>query len=457
MLIEVEHLDSKILTLKVDNEISVENLKKAISQSIHIPTSYLTLASNGALLEDGFRFSPGHSDDTCKVLLFLRRGEKIKTNLEVDFGHGRVVLIAACMNWKVSELKQVLQNAIGGEPFDKKVFTFARYILEDDRTLEEYKLKEGSRITVFSYLEPQPTSEVDKDASIIRNGVEPQLSPKSDSKPSKPSDVPQKSVSTENFPQYKLSEEPVQTINKQSSVSPPHSSPQSRKSYLPMRTEETNSTLQVAPVSPSTAEQSPPWAIPVNRTVSQSPKDPNTSPITSEPQTLRSAFNEPKTITIPGGFRQSRQRSGFAKQLSTPLPSTNNDKMSINFTDGRRVITLELQASATVSEGLEALEAKLPASDKNQIYLFKGAVQMDGRHPLKHYGIVHGTTVSEVLYWELVRGGGGLMRVGRAPCPESDSLTPWRDDVGRGVEEWGWDNWVAGMRRATECLQMGAL
>ncbi|KAL5112959.1 hypothetical protein TcWFU_009543 [Taenia crassiceps] len=75
MHIEVEHLDSTILSLKADKEFTVENLKHVVSQNIHIPASDLTLASNGSLLEDGHRFSERTKAKT-------KKGDQSYLNLE---------------------------------------------------------------------------------------------------------------------------------------------------------------------------------------------------------------------------------------------------------------------------------------------------------------------------------------------------------------------------------------
>lgn len=141
MIIEVQHLDTTILFLKADKRFTVENWKHAVSQNIHIPPSDLTLASNDAVLEDSHCFSSYFSGDICKVLLFLRRGEQIWINTEVEFGQGKIIYIRICANWIVREFKQKLQKTIKNKPFDRNKFlTFSRYILEDYQTLEEYRL-----------------------------------------------------------------------------------------------------------------------------------------------------------------------------------------------------------------------------------------------------------------------------------------------------------------------------
>ncbi len=71
----------------------------------------------------------------------------------------------------------------------------------------------------------------------------------------------------------------------------------------------------------------------------------------------------------------------------------NGDNMCITFTDGKQRIPIELPVNATVTMGLEALREKLPGSEQEKIFLFKGSVQMDGFHQLRSYGIVHGTSV----------------------------------------------------------------
>ncbi|VDL59192.1 unnamed protein product [Hymenolepis diminuta] len=132
-------------------------MKHVVSQNIHISPSDLILTGNGAVLEDGHCFSNYFSGDIFKVLLFFRRSEQIWINTEVDFGQGKVIYIPICMNWIVIEFKQKPQKTIKNKLLNRNKFlTFSHYILEDDRTLEEYRLKEGSRITVFSYQDQEP-------------------------------------------------------------------------------------------------------------------------------------------------------------------------------------------------------------------------------------------------------------------------------------------------------------
>ncbi|VDK33457.1 unnamed protein product [Taenia asiatica] len=408
MHIEVEHLDSTILSLKADKEFTVENLKHIVSQNIHIPASDLTLASNGSLLEDGHRFSEYFAGDTCKVLLFLRKGEQIRNNVKVDLGDGKVLFVPACMNWTVGELKQKLQKAIEGERLDEtKFFTFARYIMEDDRRLEEYKLKEGSKITVFTYLNVDSTNTMNREASLVKNG-------EANSQPIiSCSRFPQHPSSSKNFgeleslPKYKVFEDPVDDIIK-SSLScttplPPTPTPSPPLPLKPSKVESIenpNNNINLttdSSVPLQVTEQSLLWNAAANPTNHQSQ---NSSPnIRNDSESLGSwpVSVESKTIVIPERFRQRQTKPVFNRQIHSGTRISDRgksaDKMDVIFTDGTRKMTVELPITATVLEGLEAVKTRISDSDKDRLRLFKGYVQMEAHHPLSQYGIVNGSTV----------------------------------------------------------------
>ncbi|EUB64889.1 hypothetical protein EGR_00158 [Echinococcus granulosus] len=371
MLIEVKHLDSTILSLKADEEFTVENLKHVLSQNIHVPASNLTLASNGSLLEDEHRFSEYFAGDICNVLLFLRKGEQIRTNIEVDFGHGKVLFIPACMNWTVGELKQKVQKAIKDEHLDEtKIFTFAHYIMEDDRRLKEYKLKEGSKITVFTYLNLKSTNTINGEASSVKSGAKGSHLIVSQQQLSQQSSTSRKFGDLESFPKYQPSKvEPVE--NPKIPIVPP------TDSY----------------VSPQMAEQSSLWNPTANLTDHQWQKSSSNLRNVPESSEFWPASVEPKTIVIPGRFRQRQTQPIFNNQFHSGTGiserSKSADKMDVIFTDGTRKMAVELPITATVLEGLEAVKTRISDSDKDRLRLFKGYVQMEAYHLLSQYGVVH--------------------------------------------------------------------
>ena len=401
MLIEVEHLNSTILSLNAENELTVENLKNVISQNIHIPATDLTLASNGSLLEDGHQCSEYFNSDACKVLLFLRKGEQIRSNIEVDFGHGKVVYIPACLKWTVGQLKQKLREETKGDPFDSTMFlTFARYIMEEALTLEEYKIREGSRITIFSYLNKKSTNKMNGKISAIESGPETNYPIESVFNIAEHSEALEKPRVLETSQKQESFEEHVKCNNEGASVCTTPSPP------LPLESSKIEPTSnQASPNSPptdppaplQTAEQGFPWNSSAH-IHEQRPQ--NTSPSVkngfessgSWPTTM-----EPKTIIIPGGFRQRLIKPVFNKQFTTGVGISErakyDDKMEVIFTDGSRKMNVELPITATVSEGLATVKSRISDSDKDKLRLFKGYVQMEGHHPLSQYGIVHGSTV----------------------------------------------------------------
>ena len=396
MLIEVEHLNSTILSLTAEKELTVENLKHVISQNIHIPAADLTLASNGSLLEDGHQFSEYFSSDVCKVLLFLRKGEHIRSNIEVDFGHGKVVYIPICLNWTVGELKEKLQEAIKGELFDDTIFlTYARYIMEDSRTLEEYKVKEGSKITVFTYLKRECISGLNGKAPPVENGPEVHYPIEAEFNFPKEADAPEKSRILEAFPRLEPFEEHID-CNYETPLPPPTPSPPlplDPSKIEPMLSQASlTSSLTESSVSPQTAEQGFPWSSSTHHfdqlAQNASPNKRNSLEYSgSWPTTM-----EPKTIIIPGGFRQRQTKPVFSKQFTSGV-AKDAEKMEVIFTDGSRKMNIELPKTATVSDGLAAVKLRISDSDKDRLRLFKGYVQMEGHHPLSQYGIVHGSTV----------------------------------------------------------------
>ncbi|KAL5962073.1 Polyubiquitin [Taenia solium] len=405
MHIEVEHLDSTILSLKADKEFTVENLKHIVSQNIHIPASDLTLASNGSLLEDGHRFSEYFAGDTCKVLLFLRKGEQIRNNVEVDLGDGKVLFVPACMNWTVGELKQKLQKAIEGEPLDEtKFFTFARYIMEDDRRLEEYKLKEGSKITVFTYLNVDSTNTMNREASLVKNGEETSHPIVSCSQFSQYPSSSKNFGELERLLKYKVFENPVDDIIKSSlpcttPLPPTPSPPLLLKPSEVESIENPNNNINLTTDSSiplQMTEQSSLWNAAANPTDHQSQNSSQNIRNDSESLGPWPVSVESKTIVIPGKFQQRQAKPVFNRQIHSGTGidrGKSADKMNVIFTDGTRKMTVELPITATVVEGLEAVKTRISDSDKDRLRLFKGYVQMEAHHPLSQYGIVNGSTV----------------------------------------------------------------
>ncbi|VDN97740.1 unnamed protein product [Rodentolepis nana] len=389
MLVEVQHLDTTILSLKADKEFTVENLKHIISQNIHIPPSDLTLASNGEVLEDGHRFSNYCFGDVCKVLLFLRRGEQIRINIEVDFGKGKMIYIPVCVNWSVGEFKQKLQKTIKDKLFDKNNFlTFSRYIMEDDRTLEEYKVKEGSRITVFSYLDRDEKENSRLNEVNRKNGLD---------RPYQGNHRQEalEKEALEDFPTFEESEEPNEDIPSYATDLPPSPSPTLMEAD---KAEPETNQLTESSIPPPISEQQYP-----SRNSPQLPTEhsPMNSSINNRngpesPGPWQTAM-EPKTIVIPGGFRHRPGRSVFNRKPISESPmlekSKSTDKMEVNFTDGSRKMIIELPTTATVADGLEAVKSRISDSDKERLRLFKGCVQMEGHHPLSQYGVVHASTL----------------------------------------------------------------
>ncbi|KAH9287374.1 hypothetical protein ECG_01497 [Echinococcus granulosus] len=406
MLIEVKHLDSTILSLKADEEFTVENLKHVLSQNIHVPASNLTLASNGSLLEDEHRFSEYFAGDICNVLLFLRKGEQIRTNIEVDFGHGKVLFIPACMNWTVGELKQKVQKAIKDEHLDEtKIFTFAHYIMEDDRRLKEYKLKEGSKITVFTYLNLKSTNTINGEASSVKSGAKGSHLIVSQQQLSQQSSTSRKFGDLESFPKYQVLESPVDDIIKSSlsRATPLPPTPSPPPLLEPSKVEPVeNPKIPIVPptdsyVSPQMAEQSSLWNPTANLTDHQWQKSSSNLRNVPESSEFWPASVEPKTIVIPGRFRQRQTQPIFNNQFHSGTGiserSKSADKMDVIFTDGTRKMAVELPITATVLEGLEAVKTRISDSDKDRLRLFKGYVQMEAYHLLSQYGVVHGSTV----------------------------------------------------------------
>lgn len=415
MLIEVEHQASVVFSFNAGDEAAVDQIKETIGKHVHVSVANLTLAHDGVLLENGHKLSEYLSGDRCRLMMFLRKGERPTTNIEVDLAHGKTVLVAVYLDWTVRKLKEELKQELDGQSFtNSEMLTFGRYILEDDRTLEQYKIKEGSRITVFGFLQsrepthlflpaplqlPQP---IPTNGHSMARETNHEVIPCTDSPTSDAHDTPHVQTIPPTLNAYPSTKEdmlahsyvPEDEKEPTSPSTVMHQRPELAASQQIQETEhmQSASTEFSSPIclaSPRGADKL------AQQTTLSGTDLPSSKEAGSFPSLLSSDY-EPKTITIPGGVFQ-RRKSSTKKRFdgpAIPVACLNSEHMCITFTDGsRQRMVLELPQDITVSRATEALRDALPGEKQGSILLFRGVVEMDRHRQLKSYGIIHGTSV----------------------------------------------------------------
>ncbi|XP_078277975.1 polyubiquitin-like [Rhinoraja longicauda] len=139
--ITVTGQDGKSLQLKDNIYGKVSEVKRNIQQKWTIPVSQQRLIFNGTILDDGKTLldSSIFVDATIQLITLM--------DIVVNY-NGRNLTIQVSPNDKVSSLKNKIEESLEHLQPSQYYLTFQTTILEDERTLHHYGIKQHSTIYV---------------------------------------------------------------------------------------------------------------------------------------------------------------------------------------------------------------------------------------------------------------------------------------------------------------------
>ncbi|VDD77401.1 unnamed protein product [Mesocestoides corti] len=167
MQVRIVHKGSDLLTVNVDAETTVSQVKEAITQAIKVRPKDQILTSKGIFLEDTHTLGKYGVYDWGSLELHLRLNSQKIIPVRVALSPTEVVTIPIRSDATVDELRLEISKRTTREHFkvSSAILVYSHWVLENGHRLEEYGVNENDCITVAEALARGTPPAVDSNES----------------------------------------------------------------------------------------------------------------------------------------------------------------------------------------------------------------------------------------------------------------------------------------------------